>query len=558
MDETRFRDYLPDSDRRRLRHQWVDVPYERYFAGTSKTWGGAVAFLSLAQDTEIHTRCKAYLIEERDLSAIVRQENGSTEDLSDELHSLQVDQWTALPTPPSSDGFRGKYNALLRLPGIEESAAYTLTTARRLQLGAPAPGYLALIEGALRAEGSPLSPVEGTEKDGYNARFVTSGWDIRFRWTEEQRSARPTGFDAVRLPLSYAPAVQFSAVLADLESETARAPTWITFAEDIGQRPLVDSSLADAVGLTPGSDGTHVNLDVRRPVPYRRLSGVAWDIPGSDVLQAAPGDAAELGRWVLVISPTIAAPFRVVGRSHVPTGSVRIGYAGRRLLGLRQNNGGRIRDDHVWVQTVSRPRWAARKRPIRAFGEALVGAPTVALRSTEGLVGDDGDRIVRVDSTALDLLGVTSGDRIVVSWGWRTIGATVLLQTESTLETMRKQLGEKTGHQARQSIGDVATRLDVPEHLRAWVSSQIRFRLQIPPDTVVRLRRSIPHTLLKHAFALALPAAGFVVAALALSRVPWYWAAALSVVVILATLASIRRRNGSGQSKRGRGSRTSA
>jgi hypothetical protein len=68
---------------------------------------------------------------------------------------------------------------------------------------------------------------------------------------------------------------------------------------------------------------------------------------------------------------------------------------------------------------------------VRWVGEHAIGAPPLALRATEGLVGDDGTA-VRVDRTALDYIGVSPGEQVIVSWATRRTTARILLQTEET------------------------------------------------------------------------------------------------------------------------------
>lgn len=541
MNENRFRAYLPDIDSiaasgssRALPHRWVDVAYQRYFAGESKTWGGAVAFLALVHDERARTRSKAYRIDSETLSRIAAQENGSEVDLSSALELMRPGEWTALHVTLSEDGYRGKYNVLLRLSDIEDTPAYTLTTSRRLLLGVPAAEYRELIE----REIAGLSKTAASSVDTDNSAFLAPELRVSFKWSGAHRSERSTGFDSVLVSSSYAPVAGIPALLGEVHVSEERNPCWLVFTDPPSDSPVVDASLAHKMGLTDGV-AAGIHLSAWQPLGRNRLPALAWDIPPSDVVHVHPEDAQRLGRWALLLSSSISAPFRVITRSHVPRGAIRLGYAGRRLLGVKD-------EAIIWVQPFPRPERTARIRVMRRIAEFVVGAPVISLRSTEGLVGDDGDSIIRIDSTALDQLGVKSGDPVIVSWGWRSQRATVLLQTESTLQTMREQLTDKSGWMARLSVGSADDRLRVPEHLRVWVSSRVRYKLQIPPDTVVRVRRSIPHAIRDHAFTLSLPVAGFLVAAFALERVSPYWVIVLSGVVLGLTFLSFRRRNGTG------------
>jgi hypothetical protein len=63
----------------------------------------------------------------------------------------------------------------------------------------------------------------------------------------------------------------------------------------------------------------------------------------------------------------------------------------------------------------------------------------------------------------------------------------------------------------------------------------VRYHLEIPPDTVVRLRRSVLHLVGRNALTLSLPFIGLAIAALAVPGVPtWIWAVVLTLALVLA------------------------
>ena len=74
--------------------------------------------------------------------------------------------------------------------------------------------------------------------------------------------------------------------------------------------------------------------------------------------------------------------------------------------------------------------WSALTGAVRWVGEHAIGAPPLALPATEALVGDDGRAVVRVDRTALDYIGVSPGEQVIVSWATRRTTARISLQTE--------------------------------------------------------------------------------------------------------------------------------
>lgn len=164
--------------------------------------------------------------------------------------------------------------------------------------------------------------------------------------------------------------------------------------------------------------------------------------------------------------------------------------------------------------------------------EGLLGAPAVPLRATEGVVGDEGRAVIRVDSTALDFFGVRPGEEVVVSWADEETTARALLQTSELRDRMRDQLAQRTGRQSRLSTRARIETETLLWHLQAWLSPAVRDALVIPPDTVVRVRRNILHAIRRHLLALVVPVGGLTIAVLAIPGVPL----ALQIIVPLAAL----------------------
>jgi hypothetical protein len=145
-----------------------------------------------------------------------------------------------------------------------------------------------------------------------------------------------------------------------------------------------------------------------------------------------------------------------------------------------------------------------------------------------------------VDATALDFLGVRAGDEVIVSWGDRETTARALLQTPDLRARMRDQLAQATGRQSRLSTRAKDESEKILWHLQAWMSPAVRDALVIPPDTVVRLRRSVPDALLKHLLALELPVGGLTIAVLAIPGVPWPVQVVVPIVALVLALLPLR------------------
>jgi hypothetical protein len=544
MDEQLLERYLPGAGGER-ESRWVSIPRRVYFAGDSRRWGGPVAFLSLRQPVGAVAYCRAFGVDEHELATVFRQENGLGE-LPTPLHDLAMEPggWRQVLMPKDPDDRRGKYNVLLRLDDIDGRPAYTFTTNRSLAVGPPTDRYLdSLLSGVREAVDSSevLAYQEGLRSSCCADNRDHIDAHVRSVWAGSMERGGLTGFPVVQLPAKLEPAEGPRLYLGRAGAGGTWIGTWVAFTLEGDRAPLAASEVFRAL---PGEDGGRKRVTVELlPAAYlTREAGLLSRIPDSDVLLVAPEEAARLGRWAVAVTPHFSGPVRIRGDGETDPGRVRVAYAARSLLGLS-------RSDPVVLQALpparTSPGGSLRRllrRLLRGAGEWAFGAPPVALRATEGLVGDDGRTVARVDSTALDFLGMSAGDKAVLSWADRSTRVRLLLQTPETKECMDAQLSESTGRQARTTLTDIASRTVTPEHLRIWVSSTTRVQLGIPPDTLVRVRRSLADLLLRHASTAAVPAAGLIIAALAVPSVAWWVWVVASLFVLLLVLIPIRRK----------------
>jgi hypothetical protein len=321
------------------------------------------------------------------------------------------------------------------------------------------------------------------------------------------------------------------------------------------------------------SDGepAQYTITAARPIGRKWIYARFDDIDIADGVQVSCADWQLLGKrdWALLITSELSGPVRVTPRPHVTEHNVRLFYATRALWGMEKNarlaqqgqaeQNGALTDARaesaketqlVWLQRLeTRPaeqrRW---KRSVQQpedlwhrMLERALGAPTVPLRSTEALVGDEARSVVRVDATVLDFLGVKSGDRIIVSWADRETFARVLLQDHDQRKQMLQQFRGDTGvpsggrnlpatasGSADASAADGRPgKILPPWHLQAWVSPEIRRELGIPADTIVTLRRSVPYLVARNLVTLEIPVAGLIIAFFAIPagglQSRWWW-----------------------------------
>lgn len=437
MDVERLRKYFK-ANRLSAQHRSVPtrVPYELYFAGRSRTWGGGVAFLGLLRGQSCGTEAIAHAVSGSELAQIFRGENGLGSIPSDPtMFDLQPHKWVRVLMPEPADGMKGKYNAILRLDDIEGRPAFTVTTCRDLEKSQPTEEYGNLIVGAL-SKRMGIGPAT-VYVQSVRAGSASSGSVLDIdsyagaMWVGPARPGKTTGMPSLRLPAALAPQADLRLFLGRLRSGpgAAASEVWTSFDLDPDATAEVTPQVARDLKLTGEGE-----LLVRLHPDFspRRISGWLADIPMGDVVQVH-SDSQHLGPWALAVTRNFSGPVRVCRAPHVPIGAIRVPYAARRLLGIARN------DQAFSLQTIP-----VSKRSVGGWvkgmafrlGERALGAPVVPLRAYEGLVGDDGRRVIRVDPTALDYLGVRSGDYVIVSWADRALTVRVLLQTPETLTSM--------------------------------------------------------------------------------------------------------------------------
>ncbi|MCA1708154.1 MAG: hypothetical protein LC808_34720, partial [Actinobacteria bacterium] len=244
---------------------------------------------------------------------------------------------------------------------------------------------------------------------------------------------------------------------------------------------------------------------------------------GEIVIQLAQEDSPlRVDDWAILSSPQLTAPVRVRRLDAASGGPsrVRLSYAARTIWNVKKGEKIGLGALPAEATAYSLPR-RGKQRLIGTLDKMLeraLGAPELHLRSTEAVIGDDTERVVRVDPTALDLLGTGKGCEVIVGWLDREVRARVLESTEAMWVRMRAQLTGITGQQAI-----VSPTTDVPlviEHLAVWLPAPLRAELGAPKDTVVRIRRRVWPVVRSHANEALLPLLGIVVGIAALPTTP--------------------------------------
>jgi hypothetical protein len=520
---------------------WTWFPHELYFAGTSQTWNGSpVAFVSLERSEHAQTLGRAFLIDREKFGTVLAAEHLRIPHEWDyDMLELEIGAWCPLPT-------RAKYNAVIRLPDISSVPAFAITTARVFDRGRPSDAYLTMCRTGLAA-----AP-DLTDVDAYLAAAIDRSVSAEAPTVVPPRPGAPLAWRRPLAPLASTgyPTVQLGSeeswlaadgpVPAQVEVGSRRTDVWLLPPSD-EHPPGASPQVFRGVGVQePFPERLECRIIAGYPVYLRRSPGISEDIEIADRIQVTPETAGRVGGWALLVTPSLSGPVSLSPREHVPSDSARVSYAARELWELDAASGF---ISLLPLDTRSaRPESVSRRlrRRLRSVLEVLLGAPAVVLRATEAVVGDEGRAVVRVDASALDFVGVRPGEEVIVSWGGRETIARALLQTADLRDRMRDQLAQATGRQSRLATRAKNDNEKILWHLQAWTSPAVRDALVIPPDTVVRVRRSISNAVLRHLLALELPVGGLVIAVVAIPGIPWPFQVLIPLVALVVAFLPLR------------------
>lgn len=141
------------------------LDHELYFAGTSRLFGGGIAFIDPTRSGTTHARC--YLITHDQFEDLVAQENGRDTTAID-LSAMAVGNAHALG--------EGRYETIVHCGEVDAIPAFTFTSApgRREHSSAPSESYLSLIVAGL--EETHRLGDRGTVDYLYSHPTVRLGW----------------------------------------------------------------------------------------------------------------------------------------------------------------------------------------------------------------------------------------------------------------------------------------------------------------------------------------------------------------------------------------------
>jgi hypothetical protein len=332
--------------------RWLDLNRHLYFAGDSRRWGGPVAFLALTPGGA-HTVAKAYRLTRTQFTTVVRAENGNPDLTVDTARlGLTVNEWAELPV--EQDRYRGKYNAILRLPDIDNEPCFTVTTSRSFDVRPPTDEYAQTIVAGLsdrlgaEAAQAYVAGYASHSDGGSNATHLGVSPTAR-TWSGSTALAPSPGFASLRLPTPAGdPHSEGTRQIATVRREgSTGVHAWVTYSSDPEHTATVSDDLAPALGLPDHLDEHPLVIDSYPARWLRQLPGDIHDLPDTDVVQVHPDIATAFGPWALAVAPLVSGPVRLVSRESVPIGSMRLAYGARTLLGV-------TKEERVMLQPIDR------------------------------------------------------------------------------------------------------------------------------------------------------------------------------------------------------------
>lgn len=270
----------------------------------------------------------------------------------------------------------------------------------------------------------------------------------------------------------------------------------------------LSAGVANELGVTAGST-VHVAMSANTHLAVRSPSLV--EVPAADTVEIDTAVASRLGisdgrdRWAVLTAGGLSAPVRVsTGAGHgeeivIPRSlAALVGGPppGTRVQLAALPGRGAFPAGH-------RPR---RRRPLRAAAHQLgllaelalrplLRAPVVVVRTTSGLVPDDGEQVARLPEPLFPLLGIREGDQLILSWAGR----------QAVVRALADVPGADAAEEREQGT-------PVPAHLVVRVPVAVQAALGIPATTVVSARRRLRTLLVSEVHELNLTVAGLAVA----------------------------------------------
>jgi len=328
------------------------------------------------------------------------------------------------------------------------------------------------------------------------------------------------------------------------------------------------------VSRSPGFDERSQVAPVDLELPNSRFVAVIaakwFDLPRGNTVHVSRENVRLYGRrrfltsWSLVTSEKIAAPVKLKRRRDLADDRARTTFALRTLLELEAGSSMQLARPPAPGRELRYIRLANRisrrrdlpetmRRVLSALGAFVVilrsldvlteivlrlalRSPSIMLRTTQAVIGDDSENVARLHPSVFPLLGITPGRQILVNW-CGTEAAVVALEDHTATDAEQEAASRR--YQRVERTGEALPK-GFPGHLVVHLPSPVRQELTMPASTIVSVRRRLRPLVLTHLNQLALPVAGLAAAVAAIPELRWLPTILASALVLVLGFLNLR------------------
>ncbi|MFL6245435.1 MAG: hypothetical protein ACJ74H_05390 [Thermoanaerobaculia bacterium] len=354
---------------------------------------------------------------------------------------------------------------------------------------------------------------------------------------DDVRAAAPVGVltpEAMRL-LGLADGMRAIAVHGNI-----RVAIWICSTEQCPQTKGIDNIERDRLLwiswrtkylLHVDGPSAPIELHVPSTATFSVMPAVVDDLPLANEVHVARHEARARGKWAIAYGDGVSVPVRLRAR-RVVEDTVRMSMLTRTLA--RVDRRGQIviahlqrerlhwRDDlqgRTSVQGIAGALVAAFYRTMRRLGwvaevllRVLFHSPPLPMTTIEAQLGDDTNRVIRIQREAFSLLGIHPGDDVFVEWADRR----VIAVAHESFDT-----GQGSVIPTLDTWGSAKEVIPAARHLIVGIDAELRGELRIPRRTVVTVRRRVTSIFARRLNEVTVPVGGLLLAAAAIPDFPF-------------------------------------
>jgi hypothetical protein len=333
---------------------------------------------------------------------------------------------------------------------------------------------------------------------------------------------------------------------------------WLYGRQDVAENEV---ELSTRVRRRLGVDaGATIRVVVPRRAQLIVVPALIDRLPPADIVEVRENVCDYMGhhRWALLSHQGLTMPVRL-RPARIRDGEIRMSMLARSLVGFTSEPGANatvqlselpaeshrspilgvrtLVSEREWHGWIGLPIFIARStiQCFESLARLFLKAPKLCVRTTEALVGDDTNRVVRLASHVFPLLGLHPGDHVVVQWARRRTLAVALEKPDygATPRNLPRHVDPEM-----QGIPE-----NIPaEYLTIGIAAEMRSALGIPRHTVVTIQRRVVPLVSRRLNELTIPVGGLLLAAATVKGLSRTAVAIGLVVIILLAMLPARHK----------------